>query len=453
MPDYKLCLADATQCSPLADDIANDPIVQSVRNASQGGSNTQNYFSSVNNYYYLLQNLVKGGSDAWNTAPDENDLPVHYLKSEDDEGNSYYVEILLNGLDVKGDGNVNPNGTTRSSGGVTYQGIGAINATIGYNSTPWSQITWWVGVGSIGSVLTKVSWEILSPMLGPLLRSIATQFASTISRVAGLDVSTAAELEEGIEMADFEATTAIGEEVGADVAIAAAGISAGTLCFIGIGVGIAIICLALFLILHNSYHRLRLWNLTRYNLKWEMFLDEGDLVSGPVKFDSNSKIQSYNILKHVCGGSPVPGTKAVPQAHYYDFSINSDSEWHGVGYAMRFKFLDPKDDKTVVYECTLMFDIPLIGDNSTSVTFNGVTNLSAYYESEEGDHKSTRQVATSSDSKITATTTYDFLGGKHVIPSGDTGSTNEEYFYQSLITFEEKGLNSKNLPTCPQKKS
>jgi hypothetical protein len=311
-----------------------------------------------------------------------------------------------------------------------------------------------LGISGLSLSGGVIALKVLYPLVAPMLRSIATQFATSLARIIELDAGTsAAEAAAEIELADLEATSAVGEEAAVEVGAAIAGISAGALCLIGIGIVVAIVFFALFFVLHVSYHRVKLWNVTQYRALWKPWFDEGGLVWAPVKLDANKNIESYVPFEHVCGGAPVPGTKAEPQAHYYDLSVNSESEWHGIGYTMQMQLVDPDNESDVKYTCTLMFDIPWMGKNSTSVTFDNVDDVEQWYHSQEGQNNSTKVVASSSDSKIKATVTYDYLEGKHVVPGQEGQGSNEAYYYQSIILLEQDGLKASTLPTCPTKKS
>lgn len=98
-----------------------------------------------------------------------------------------------------------------------------------------------------------------------------------------------------------------------------------------------------------------------------------------------------------------------------------------------------------------MFDIPFMGQNSTSVTLNpNVGDLEDYYDKQAGKNHSLSQEATSSDGIIKASTTYDFLNGQHPIPGMTGTGSNKGYFYQSVITFWETDLKTINdIPDAP----
>lgn len=48
-----------------------DPLVASIKAASQGGSATSGYFAHINNMNQLFQNLSAKGNAAWSTITDD----------------------------------------------------------------------------------------------------------------------------------------------------------------------------------------------------------------------------------------------------------------------------------------------------------------------------------------------------------------------------------------------
>ena len=213
---------------------------------------------------------------------------------------------------------------------------------------------------------------------------------------------------------------------------------------------VAVVSIVLSFILHDSYHRVRFWNFTKYKVLWTMWFYEGKLTSGPVEVNRDDSVKTYIPFAHVCNGSPIKDTQPLPQAHYGDLYVVSDSQWHGLGYALQLKLVGSSNDNDVKYTGTLMFDIPYTGKTSTSVTFDTITDLGKYYRFQEGQHKEVTQTAKSTDGIISLTTSYDFLEGKHPIPGqGDkTG-----FYYQSLIVLEESGLTADSLPKCSAPKA
>ena len=170
--------------------------------------------------------------------------------------------------------------------------------------------------------------------------------------------------------------------------------------------------------------------------------DQGELVSGPVVFQGD-KVQQYVPFEPI-GSDGVPGVAPTNSAHYGDMSVNSSHEFSGIGYVLQFYLQD--DSGNTVYTATMYFDIPFAGTNSTNVTLGAVSDLQGWYKQNNGNNKKTQAVATSDDGVITATTTYDYLSGEHAVPNTPAGSSsNQQYFYQSLITIAQNNVSASNL--------
>lgn len=105
---------------------------------------------------------------------------------------------------------------------------------------------------------------------------------------------------------------------------------------------------------------------------------------------------------------------------------------------------DPKTDE-VAYTATTYYDIPLTGDNSADITFDKVSDLQSWYNSNAGAHKSTTAERSSSDNAITVKSSYDYLVGEHAIPGKVGDSSNEGFYYQSVLCFIENDLKTIDL--------
>ncbi|KAK2754384.1 hypothetical protein FQN54_007028 [Arachnomyces sp. PD_36] len=174
--------------------------------------------------------------------------------------------------------------------------------------------------------------------------------------------------------------------------------------FIGACVILAVIFIGLFFILHNSYRHVRIWNLTKYNMEWGYFIDhelfeEGQITSAPIDFKTNKTVR-------------------IPNSH----------EFTRIRYTLQLYLRDPKTDKTV-YTVTTYYDIPFSGDNSTNLTFGDVSDPHSWFKDNFGNNKSTIARSQSGEGAIPAVSTYDYLDGKHGVPSQTGGSSNEAYYY------------------------
>lgn len=208
--------------------------------------------------------------------------------------------------------------------------------------------------------------------------------------------------------------------------------------FFGAAIVLAVALIVLSYILHNTYHRVRIWNFTRYRLAWTIHfdkgqvMDQGQLVSGPAKFNQDNTIKSYDSIEAIDSNPAPPGVQPPHTANFADLNINSSHQYSGIGYVLQFQLQDPKTNATV-YTGTAYFDIPFDGANSKDVTFNPVTDLQKYYDDNVGGNKHMAAQASSSDGAITMFSTFDYLDGMHPVPSTFTDSASGQYYYQSLL--------------------
>jgi hypothetical protein len=108
------------------------------------------------------------------------------------------------------------------------------------------------------------------------------------------------------------------------------------------------------------------------------------------------------------------------------FRYQSDSEFHGLGYTIRLKMVDPKT-KQVVKTFSCLFDVPYSGENSLYASIGEPSSYSEYYDQYAGVHKTTQY--STNDGTYEIIVTYDYLSGQH--PDPETGT--ELYLYSSLI--------------------
>lgn len=222
--------------------------------------------------------------------------------------------------------------------------------------------------------------------------------------------------------------------------------------FIGVGIALAILFIVLSFVLHNSYHSVRVWNLTEYALDWVIHFDTSqaqdqvELVAGPVTYDSNNNITKYARQQPVSYSQAVPGSVKTWSCHYADLNINSSHESSGIDNCVLQYSLTDQSGK-VPYKVTIYFDIPFSGQNSTNVSLDSrISDLQAYYDQNSGNNTNTQATTTSSDGNITLTTTYDFLSGKHGVPNTPPGSSsNQQFFYQSVITIVQNNMSQNTL--------
>ncbi|MGD1700945.1 hypothetical protein [Dapis sp. BLCC M229] len=173
-------------------------------------------------------------------------------------------------------------------------------------------------------------------------------------------------------------------------------------------------------VLHESYQNVYFYNLTSYDIQLDFpYKDEGEYHNLPTQ----------NVLAKVDRKGP----GGIDLGEWYNgvaFRYQSDSEFHGLGYTMRFKLFDPKTQKLVkTFSC--LFDVPFSGDNSLYASTSEPSSYSNYYSSNSGDHKVTQYSANDSHQEIIVT--YDYLSGKHT----DPGTGNKLYLYSSLVIIRD----------------
>lgn len=186
----------------------------------------------------------------------------------------------------------------------------------------------------------------------------------------------------------------------------------------------AIVLVTIFLILeyvlHYSYQNIYLYNLTDYDLQFDFpYTDFGD---------------PSNVLTTCLEArSARLGPGGVVLGSWYNgvaFRFNSGSEFHGLGYTMRLKLVDPQT-QAVVKTFSCLFDVPFSGDNSLFASAGEESDYESYYSDNEGQHKVTQYVA--SDGEHQMIVTYDYLSGKHTDPQ----SGKDLYLYNSLVVIRE----------------
>ncbi|KAH6949180.1 hypothetical protein DER45DRAFT_606629 [Fusarium avenaceum] len=450
-------LGQVYSTTPLSsDNINTDPLPESIKNGLSGGGGTANYFKVANGMGGVFQQLIQNGRKAWLEGTDANDLPVYFVESMENMINKQYFNMIsVKGLNIDDNGNVQVNGTTTVINGVTYDGIGVLQSTLGWDDYTLSETSWWLGVSINGDISLRM---ILGPIKGAV-RAVADAIGDAIYNTTNDPTAGEGGTNEQ-ETSDEEAS--IGEEYISKVRKRGCyrrswGAPAWGDVFIGASVAPAVVFVVLPFALQNTTQYARVWNLTQYKLVWVIQFnkpnntDDGQLAIGPVVFDSNNNITAYEPLNPVNSTPASPGEIPPPTAQYSDMIVQSSSQDAGIGYVLQYQMQDPDSGETV-YTGTVYFNIPLNSDNSTNVTFDSVPNLQDWYNQNQGNNEVTLANATTPDGKVTFFTTYDYLSGEHPAPQITPGSPNS-YYYQSLIVFLENDLTAasktapKALPT------
>lgn len=257
---------------------------------------------------------------------------------------------------------------------------------------------------NIASGVMKTLWAVTSGAVKAAYRFVSTFIGQLVDRVA-FDEAVAA------------ARTAAGEAWAESVE----GVTSTTMKYTVVGVVIIVVLLLIIeFVLHESYQNVYFYNLTEYDIELDFpYKDEGDYHNLPTK--------------DVVAASKRTGPGGIDLGAWYNgvaFRYQSDSEFHGLGYTMRFKLKDPKT-QTVVKTFSCLFNVPFDGDNSLFASTSEPKSYSDYYSSNSGAHK-VKQYSTN-DGSQEIIVTYDYLSGKHEDPQ--TG--NSLYLYSSLVIIRD----------------
>jgi hypothetical protein len=450
-----LALGIVSTATPLGNNLPQDPLIASVQAAlNGGGDNTAEYFNSINTMGQVFSLISANGRDALIEA-DDTTLPgskVFFTAVIDSQDNPYYIQIAADNVSTDSDGNVQLDGGTITIDGKEYNTFGTVRMDCGYSNFAFSSTSWQIGTGLAGTVAMS---KILPPLVN-LLKSVAGNVTDSIKNFASKfqngDDNEPGEEESEAEAEDTAGDTEIIEEAGGDVAIEAAedaAISLGDI-FVGAGIFLAIAFIAISFILHNTYHKVRLWNFTGYTLQWYIYfdasqlVDEGGYIKAPAQFDDNNNVTSYSPIQPLQTKIIAPKAPPINQCSYGDFNMISSHDYSGIGYVMRLTLVDSNDNN--VYMGAVLFDIPFEGTNSLATTFNiengDDSTLQSFYTAFSGRFPVPEQAACSDDGKISLSATYDYLSGKHPMQSqggADSGS-NEAYFYQSVVVIDQLAL-------------
>jgi hypothetical protein len=259
-------------------------------------------------------------------------------------------------------------------------------------------------IKNMGSAVFKTLWAVTKGAMTAAYRFV-TNFVASLVEGGTVDAAATA------------GRAAMGEAWAESVE----GVTSKTLKYTVVGVIIIVtILLIVEFVLHQSYQNVYFYNLTNYDIALDFpYKSEGDYHNLPTE----------NILAK----TDRKGPGGIDLGSWYNgvaFRYQSDSEFHGLGYTLRFKLTDPKTQKVVkTFSC--LFDIPYAGQNSLFASTSEPTDYSSYYSSNAGKQTVTQFSANDSQQEIIVS--YDYLGGKHQDP--ETG--NDLYLYSSLVVIRD----------------
>lgn len=257
---------------------------------------------------------------------------------------------------------------------------------------------------NIASGVMKTLWAVTSGAMKAAYRFVTTFVGQLIERAT-------------FDEAVVAARTAAGEAWAESVE----GVTSTTLRYTVIGVVIIVaLMLIIEFVLHESYQNVYFYNLTDYDIALDF----------PYKdFGNDHNLPTNNVE----AATKRTGPGGIDLGTWFNgvaFRYQSDSEFHGLGYTMRFKLKDPKT-QAVVKTFSCLFDVPFDGDNSLFASTSEPSSYNDYYGTNSGNHKVTNFSAT--DGKQEIIVTYDYLSGKHTDPA--TGDS--MYLYSSLVIIRD----------------
>lgn len=280
-------------------------------------------------------------------------------------------------------------------------------------STAIAAIAAALGIGAFSEILTHINLELFR-VLWSLVSGVMQLGYTFLQTFVGVIISG-----EGVAAAFAAGQAAVGEAVAEGIFSA---ISTSALAYTVVGIiVIAAIFFILSYVLHYSYQNLYIYNLTKYDLDFDYgYIYEGN----PYNFET----------KHLRAKENRTGPNHIDLGSWYSataFRFQSDSKFHGLGYALTLELKDSKTQNTYK-KMACMFDIPFAGDNSLRASATYPEDIKSFYLNNEGEIKSTEHY--DSDGDIELIVTYDYLSGEHKDPETEEDS----YLYNSLVIVREK---------------
>jgi len=292
--------------------------------------------------------------------------------------------------------------------------------------------------------LLKVAWpNIIKPVLGAVSQGVL-RIAGFGAAVEGAELTTTTTVAEGAaRVGAAESGIAFTTLEGAEgTAAVSASLATGGLALAGMAVVMGAALVVEYFVLHSSYHSLKVYNMTPYDVTWAIPLynnGHGALAMSPALSAGSS---TPNMVIPGIGSEVIGGTtqNVFRQA---DFGVASGSSFNGVQYVMTFALAAAGNEPTPVGSGAVLFDIPFVGNNSLYAAVSDTptpmssTACQGFYDQNSSTQQTTLYTAkgTLSDGvAVQLTVSYDLLSGKQV-PPGQPGAT-AEYWYNSIVTLQ-----------------
>ncbi|KAF3906375.1 hypothetical protein ABW20_dc0104458 [Dactylellina cionopaga] len=437
-------LGTASAGTPLSNNFSSDPFARAVNDGTQGGHHTADYFQKMTSFGAMLKKAATAGMTAWTKSTDCNGLPTYSMSLESSSSEIFVVEFHTQNLNINTN-TVSTNSTGQTIDGEDFHGIGYQALTFTYNRSVYTQFQWWIGINTSDNI----EFASVKPAIAAITDSVVRHFTLHLPKLMEIDDRGGIELQNAIEGAESDTRTAIGEILSVKINRNSQGYDL-LQGFVALSLKVAAACIGPSVAKGYIFQHTKLWNFSKYRVRWYVhfdnslhFMDQGCLKQLPGRLDSKGDIVSFFPIEAM-SREKAGDSSSSWRAYSGDFGARSSARFSGLSYVMRLEFVDPQNEDRVLYGCVLMFDIPIVGDNSTSLSLDEKFKdaddeaLQQYCDRTQGK-KEPRQAAQSSDLKLKVTTTFDSLTGEHPIPNhgGNFG-----LYYQSMIVINESDLSS-----------
>jgi hypothetical protein len=388
-----------------------------LQQGMQGGSGTQAFMAGQivqdNFFGYLNEN----NDSCWSWSVDESGNPAYFAAQQSGSNTMFLAGTAT--IDAGAAANPGSSGQFTFNE-QTYNIIGTLTTTLGYNTAPlwYMQVPLGVADGITSGVLAKILW---SSALKPIMTGVWNGLKSCITKCSSAedpgDVADAAD--DAAEDASFE-----GAEGGADISI---DFCAAAASYMGLSIVVALPILVMALA-HNTFSHIQVYNLTSYDVVWSLaYQDSGQMYIEPTTLSNNGTTE-YTIPA-TGSYSPEPGIIApVTVVHEADFGYTNTNQFEGFGYVMQFA-LNEAGTTTNVDTATVMISVPWDLTNTLATATGTLPSVANWYKENVGAGTNEVTQSVAQDSNVVVTATFDYLSGQH--PAGSQGQ--DQFYYQSII--------------------
>ncbi|OWV89826.1 hypothetical protein ATY78_18195 [Rhizobium sp. R635] len=395
-----------------------------LQDGMQGANGTSLFFAAQNAVAALVKVLNSGEID-WSQGSDENNNPTWNACLQTGLFTLGITLVAAADSDILGGNTLPP---VFSWQGNDYNVVGTFTGTVTINDTSVWMIQVPVGLASTVAVtaLASYAWAgLISPLLNGFYQGVKSCFAQADGIASAEDAAAASE--------EAAAEAAVEETAVEDAVVS---LETGGAAFIAI-ILIAAIPLLLAALDHTTYHNLRLYNLTPYQVVWQtpaIYGNEATLISMPVSGDGSG---AWDFTVPPLGSVSPPGGASIDVATEAGFAFASTSGFAGFAYVLPMTLIDPSSG-AVLAEAAALFDLPWGAHNSLYGSFDE-TNPEYLFERWDGALKQTQYSVNTeiSGASVTMTLTYDSISGEQTAPNGQSA-----YLYNSLLVFSVTSASS-----------